>query len=47
MSRVFWDTNIFIYLFENHGDLSEQAGELRRKMQLQEKFWSSPPNSMM
>ena len=32
MSRVFWDTNIFIYLFENYGELSEQAGELRRKM---------------
>jgi len=32
MSRVFWDTNIFIYLFENYGELSEEAGELRRKM---------------
>jgi predicted nucleic acid-binding protein len=32
MSRVFWDTNIFIYLFESYGELSEQAAELRRKM---------------
>ncbi|HLK33006.1 MAG TPA: type II toxin-antitoxin system VapC family toxin [Terriglobales bacterium] len=32
MSRIFWDTNIFIYLFENYGELSEQAAELRRKM---------------
>jgi predicted nucleic acid-binding protein len=32
MSRIFWDTNIFIYLFENYGDLSQQAAELRSKM---------------
>ena len=32
MSRVFWDTNIFIYLFENYGELSERAAELRSKM---------------
>ena len=32
MSRIFWDTNIFIYLFENYGELSEQAAELRSKM---------------
>lgn len=34
MSRVFWDTNIFIYLFENYGELSERAAELRSKMLL-------------
>lgn len=32
MSRVFWDTNIFIYLFENYGELSERAADLRSKM---------------
>lgn len=32
MSRIFWDTNIFIYLFENYGELSERASELRSKM---------------
>lgn len=32
MSRIFWDTNIFIYLFENYGELSERAAELRSKM---------------
>ena len=32
MSRVFWDTNIFIYLFENYGELSNRAAELRASM---------------
>lgn len=32
MSRVFWDTNLFIYLFENYGDLSKQATSLRQRM---------------
>jgi predicted nucleic acid-binding protein len=32
MSRVFWDTNLFIYLFESHGALSERVTELRRAM---------------
>jgi len=32
MSRVFWDTNLFIYLFEDYGALSEGAGQLRSKM---------------
>jgi uncharacterized protein len=32
MSRLFWDTNIFIYLFENYGPLSQLAAALRRKM---------------
>jgi predicted nucleic acid-binding protein len=32
MSRVFWDTNIFIYLFEDYGKLSERAAGLRARM---------------
>jgi len=34
MSRIFWDTNIFIYLFENYGKFSQIAAELREKMLL-------------
>lgn len=32
MSRIFWDTNVFIYLFEDYGNLSARARELRRAM---------------
>ncbi len=32
MSRIFWDTNLFIYLFEDKGGQSEQVAELRRRM---------------
>jgi predicted nucleic acid-binding protein len=32
MSRIFWDTNLFIYLFEDYGKHSEQCRELRQKM---------------
>jgi uncharacterized protein len=32
MSRVFWDTNLFIYLFENYGDLSTQVISMRERM---------------
>jgi len=32
MSRVFWDTNLFIYLFEDYGDLSAAVVQLRSKM---------------
>jgi predicted nucleic acid-binding protein len=32
MSRVFWDTNLFIYLFENYGPLSKATAELRKRM---------------
>jgi len=32
MSRVFWDTNLFIYLFEDSGTLSEQVTTLRGRM---------------
>jgi len=32
MSRVFWDTNLFIYLFESSGALSKQVASLRSRM---------------
>jgi predicted nucleic acid-binding protein len=32
MSRVFWDTNLFIYLFENYGALSNATAQLRARM---------------
>ncbi|HEV2387436.1 MAG TPA: PIN domain-containing protein [Candidatus Acidoferrales bacterium] len=32
MSRIFWDTNLFIYLFEGHGPFSERTSQLRRTM---------------
>jgi hypothetical protein len=32
MSRIFWDTNLFIYLFEAHPQFSQPTIELRRKM---------------
>jgi predicted nucleic acid-binding protein len=32
MSRIFWDTNLFIYLFEDYGMLSKAVGQLRTKM---------------
>jgi len=32
MSRIFWDTNLFIYLWEDYGPLSEAVQELRTKM---------------
>jgi predicted nucleic acid-binding protein len=32
MSRVFWDTNIFIYFFEDHGRLGGMARGLRERM---------------
>ena len=32
MSRVFWDTNLFIYLFEDYGALSQSVAQLRSKM---------------
>jgi predicted nucleic acid-binding protein len=32
MSRVFWDTNLFIYLFEGTGALAERVRDLRRAM---------------
>jgi predicted nucleic acid-binding protein len=32
MSRVFWDTNLFIYLFEQNKDFSALTKELRTRM---------------
>ena len=32
MSRIFWDTNIFIYLFEDFGEFSKAAASLRIRM---------------
>jgi len=32
MSRIFWDTNLFIYLIEDHGELSERVAALRKRM---------------
>ena len=32
MSRVFWDTNLFIYLFEDRGIFYEQVTRLRKAM---------------
>jgi predicted nucleic acid-binding protein len=32
MSRVFWDTNLFIYLLEDYGDLSKLVASLRSRM---------------
>jgi predicted nucleic acid-binding protein len=32
MSRIFWDTNLFIYLWEDYGALSQAVAELRTKM---------------
>lgn len=32
MARVFWDTNLFIYLFEKNAEWSPRVMELRRRM---------------
>ncbi|MGH7265548.1 MAG: type II toxin-antitoxin system VapC family toxin [Candidatus Rokuibacteriota bacterium] len=32
MSRIFWDTNLFIYLFEDHGERSGRVTTLRERM---------------
>ncbi len=32
MSRIFWDTNLFIYLFEEYGKFSKAVIELRKNM---------------
>jgi predicted nucleic acid-binding protein len=32
VSRIFWDTNLFIYLIEDYGDLSERVVNLRKRM---------------
>jgi predicted nucleic acid-binding protein len=32
VSRIFWDTNVFIYLLEDYRELSEKAASLRQRM---------------
>ena len=32
MSRVFWDTNLFVYLVEDRGERAERVSTLRRRM---------------
>ena len=32
MSRIFWDTNLFIYLFEGQGERADRVVALRRRM---------------
>jgi predicted nucleic acid-binding protein len=32
VSRIFWDTNLFIYLFEDYGTLSERVADVRQRM---------------
>lgn len=32
MSRIFWDTNLYIYLFEEYGEFSRRAQQLRARM---------------
>src|ERR1700733_14841319 len=32
MARIFWDTNLFIYLFEKNAEWAEQVVESREKM---------------
>jgi predicted nucleic acid-binding protein len=32
MSRIFWDTNLFIYLFETNGAFTERVAEIREAM---------------
>ena len=32
MSRIFWDTNLFIYLLEDYGNFSKAVAQLRSKM---------------
>ena len=33
MSRIFWDTNLYIYLFENNASFSQMTAALRTRMQ--------------
>ena len=32
MSRIFWDTNLFVYLIEGAGNRAEQVAAVRRRM---------------
>ena len=42
MSRIFWDTNLFVYLFEGHGEPWERVVALRTRMlERQDELWTS------
>ena len=32
MSRIFWDTNLFVYLLEGGGEAAERVASLRNRM---------------
>ena len=32
MSKIFWDSNLFIYLLEDFGELSERVAQIRTRM---------------
>ncbi|TDI48702.1 MAG: PIN domain-containing protein [Acidobacteria bacterium] len=32
VSRIFWDTNLFVYLIEDYGDLTERVVRIRERM---------------
>jgi predicted nucleic acid-binding protein len=32
MSRIFWDTNLFVYLFEENPEFSRAVADLKRRM---------------
>jgi len=32
MSRIFWDTNLFIYLFEDYGRFTDRVAKMRTRM---------------
>jgi len=32
MSRIFWDSNLFVYLFENHAEFAQPVEDLWKKM---------------
>jgi len=32
MSRIFWDTNLFVYLLEDKGELADRVASLRERM---------------
>lgn len=32
MSRIFWDSNLFIYLLQDHPEFAQAVADLRRKM---------------
>jgi predicted nucleic acid-binding protein len=42
MSRIFWDTNLFIYLFEGRGKQAERVVALRERMlERNDELWTS------